>query len=463
VRLRQALLAALPLLTLLSRPVTAQTASSKDYLQETPSQRDARMAWWRDARFGMFIHWGVYSVPAGWYHDERVPGIGEWIMNNARIPIGEYEGFARQFNPTQFDADAWVRLAKNAGMKYIVITSKHHDGFALYDSKVSKYDLADTSPYHGDAIRQLADAARREGLKLGFYYSIMDWHHPDAQAPNAPDYNTRDATKANPRFDRYVEEYMKPELKELLTNYGDVAVLWFDGEWIPEWTEERGRDLYGYVRSLQPNILINNRVGKGRQGMQGLTLGGHIGDFGTPEQEIPPQGLAGVDWESCMTMNDTWGYKSYDDHWKDTRTLVRNLVDIASKGGNFLLNVGPMSNGLIPDPSAARLREIGEWMKSSSESIYGTVASPFAQQPAWGRYTRKPGKLYAHLFEWPKDRRLVLGELKQQPTRVYLLADGKPLTVEQGAAGPTVLLPAAPPSTIDAVLVVETSERFGSE
>lgn len=434
-----------------------QAGAAQDLPREAPAQRDARMAWWREARFGMFIHWGPYAVPAGTYRGQRIAGIGEWIMQRASIPIPEYEQFARQFNPTKFDAEEWVRLAKEAGMKYIIITSKHHDGFAIFDSKVSDYDIVDFTPFRRDPLKELAEAARRHGLKLGFYYSIMDWHHPDAQAPNYPNYN--DGRKTNPNFKRYVEEYMKPQLRELLTNYGEVAVLWFDGEWIPDWTEEQGRDLYAFVRRLQPNILINNRVGKGRQGMQGLTKEGHIGDFGTPEQEVPPQGLPGVDWESCMTMNDTWGYKSFDDNWKDTRTLIRILIDAASKGGNFLLNVGPTAEGVIPAPSVHRLREIGEWMKVNGEAIYGTSASPFAEQPSWGRFTRKPGKLYAHVFDWPRDRRLEIpGGLREEVVRAYLLADEKreSLPVERTETGVVVTLPAVPPSTIASVVVLET-------
>jgi alpha-L-fucosidase len=432
-------------------------AQQKDYSQETPAQRDARMAWWRDARFGMFIHWGAYAVPAGSYHGERIPSGGEWIMERAKIPIAEYEKFPREFNPTRFDAERWVKIAKDAGMKYIVITSKHHDGFALFDSNVSKYDLHDASPFHRDALKELAAAAHREGIKLGFYYSIMDWHHPDAQAPNFPSYNS--STKTNPNFDRYVEEYMKPQLRQLLTEYGDIGVIWFDGEWIPDWTEERGRDLYNFVRSIRPDVLVNNRVGKGRNGMHGITAAGHVGDFGTPEQEVPPQGLPGMDWESCMTMNDTWGYKSFDDDWKDSKTLMRTLVDVASKGGNLLLNVGPTATGEIPTESVSRLAEMGKWMEVNGESIYGTTASPFPTQPAWGRYTRKGDKLYAHVFDWPKGGLLPLTGLTSFPSRAYLLADRKPLPISNTPEGISVQLPAVAPNRIDAVLVLEGVTR----
>ena len=425
---------------------------------ETPAQRDARMAWWREARFGMFIHWGAYAVPAGTHRGERVSGIGEWIMSRGRVPIPEYEEYVRRFNPTRFDADEWVRIAKDAGMKYIIITSKHHDGFAIFDSKVSRYDIVDATSYKRDAIGALAAAARRAGIRFGVYYSIMDWHHPDAQGPNAPEYNSR--TWTNPNFGRYVETYMKPQLRELLSQYPNIDVLWFDGEWVADWNDALGRDVYDELRRIRPSLIINNRVGKGRQGMAGFTKEGFAGDFGTPEQEVPPEGLPGVDWETCMTMNDTWGFKSYDDDWKDTRTLVRTLVDVASKGGNFLLNVGPTAEGLIPAQSVWRLREMGDWLKANGEAVYGTTVSPYGM-PAWGRYTAKPGKVYAHVFDWPKDGKLELLGVKTKPVRAYLLADRKALTVEETATGLAVRLPAVPPSTIASVLVLEMQAGAG--
>ena len=429
-------------------------ALAQDFSQETPAARDARMQWWRDARFGMFIHWGAYAVPAGTYKGERVRGIGEWIMSRGKIPIADYERFVRGFNPVKYDAEEWARIAKDAGMKYIVITSKHHDGFSLYDSKVSSYDIMDAAPYKRDAIKALAQAARRQGLKFGVYYSIMDWHHPDAQAPNTPEYNSR--TWSNPNFGRYVETYMKPQLRELITQNPEIEIIWLDGEWVADWNDERGKDLYNYLRALRPNLLINNRVGKSRQGMSGLSREGGVGlgDFGTPEQQVPPEGLPGVDWETCMTMNDTWGFKSYDDNWKDSKTLLRTLIDVASKGGNFLLNVGPTAEGLIPWPSVARLREMGDWMRQNGESIYATTVSPYGR-PQWGRYTAKPDRVYAHVFEWPRDGKLELTGVREKPRRVYLLADRKELTITQTGAGFTVQLPEIAPSMIASVLVLE--------
>ncbi len=418
--------------------------------------KDERMEWWRDARFGMFIHWGLYSIPAGTWEGEKVPGIGEWIMHRADIAVADYEKLAGQFNPVKFDADAWVRLARQAGMKYLVITSKHHDGFCLWDSKVTDYDIIDATPFDRDILAELEKACKKHGVKFCLYHSIMDWHHPDAQAPFYPNYNDRN--RSNPNFPRYVENYMKPQLKELITEYGPLGVLWFDGEWIKDWTEPQGRELYQYVRSLQPNIIVNNRVGKGRKGMEGLNKDDqeYSGDFGTPEQQIPATGLPGVDWESCMTMNDTWGYKSYDDNWKSSETLLRNLADIASKGGNFLLNVGPTSEGLIPDASVERLVAMGEWMKVNGESIYGTTASPIGAVP-WGRCTARPGTLYLHVFEWPANGRLVVPNVKDEVQKAYLLAGkGGDLKVTDDGGNVVVHVPKEAVCPINTVVVLKT-------
>ena len=443
-------------LSFLVIPACAQI-TAKSALPENKQQRDERMQWWREARFGMFIHWGVNSVPAGTYKGKRIPGIGEWIMERADIPVAEYEQFAKQFNPVKFNADEWVTIAKNAGMKYIVITSKHHDGFCLWDSKVGNYDIMDASPFKRDILKELSDSCKKHTIRLCFYHSIMDWHHPDAQAPFYPNYDDR-GERSNPNFARYIKTYMKPQLRELITNYGPLGVLWFDGEWIKDWTEPQGRDLYNYVRSLQPDIIVNNRVGKGRKGMQGLTKEGYFaGDFGTPEQEIPPTGLAGVDWETCMTMNDTWGFKSYDHNWKSTEDLIRKLVDIASKGGNLLLNVGPTAEGIIPEASVERLEDMGKWMAKNSESIYGTTASPFEKLP-WGRCTTKSGKLYLHVFDWPKDGELKVPLPRNDVIKAYLLAhkDRAELLLGSDDNGNLIVtVPRRAPDKVNTVIVLE--------
>ncbi|MHB1308828.1 MAG: alpha-L-fucosidase [Limisphaerales bacterium] len=417
-------------------------------LGETTAERDARMGWFRDARFGLFIHWGVYAVPAGEWQGKT--NYGEWFLEETKMPVSQYEKYAAQFNPVQFDAREWARLAREAGMKYVVITSKHHDGFALWDSAVSKWDIAAT-PFQRDVLKELADACAAEGLRFCFYHSIMDWHHPDWGTRRA--WNDK-APSDPPVMDRYVT-YMKAQLKELLTGYGPLGILWFDGEWESPWTHERGLDLYQFVRSFQPNIIVNNRVGKGRTGMGGMDQGQGVGDYGTPEQEIPPTGFGpGVDWESCMTMNNHWGFNRHDQNWKSTTLLVRNLIDCASKGGNYLLNVGPTAEGLIPAPSVERLREISGWMKVNREAIHGTTASPF-KRLAWGRATQKPGRLYLHVFDWPSDGRLELPLLSKVNKAYLLAAPSQTLTVENRAEGRVVRLPAASPTPYAGVVVLE--------
>jgi alpha-L-fucosidase len=446
------------LLPVLDSPALAQEGAARDYLREAKPQRDARMEWWRDARFGMFIHWGVYSVPAGFFQGKPVPGIGEWIEASGAIPPEEYAKFPPRFNPVKYDAKQWVRIMKDAGVKYVVITSKHHDGFAMFDSKLTDWDIVDATPYKRDVLRDLSRECKKAGIKFCTYHSILDWHHP-AQQPN-PQAKDFHASLANnmmkPGRKQEYLTYLKGQLKEILDNY-DPEVLWFDGEWVSWWTEDDAKDLYNYLRSLKPSLIINNRIGKGRKGMEGLNKGeGYAGDFGTPEQQIPPSGLPGVDWESCMTMNDTWGYKSNDHNWKSSTTLIRNLCDIASKGGNFLLNIGPTSEGEIPPASVERLADIGKWTRVNGDAIYGTHASPYREKLPWGRVTSRKGKLYLHVFDWPADRKLGIPALENRVKRAYLLADKKHrLPVEQYGAGIVVDLPATAPDPIATVIVVE--------
>ena len=382
------LLPFLPLL-LLTLALGCKPSEPKDYLNETQAELDERMEWWRDGTFGMFIHWGAYAVPAGIHNGEEVPGIGEWIMERGKISIEEYEKYVHQFNPVKYDANEWARIASDAGMKYMVITSKHHDGFCLWDSKVSDYDVMDAAPIQRDLLKELAVACKKHGVKLCFYHSIMDWHHPDANKES---------------FAKYREEYLIPQLDELLSgDYGDIGVLWFDGEWISEWTEDQGKALYQHLREVKPDLIINNRVGKGRQGMQGMNKDrSYAGDFGTPEQEILETASA-LDWESCMTMNNTWGFKKNDHDWKSAEMLIHNLVDIIAKGGNYLLNVGPTAEGLIPAESVERLAEMGEWIRVNEEAIYKTQRFEHYKEGEKIRYIQdKKGKyVYAVAFEWP--------------------------------------------------------------
>ena len=432
---------------------SAFTLPAAEPIAESPKARDARMEWFREARFGMFIHWGIYSVPAGEWKENK--NYGEWFLEETKMPVSEYEKFAGQFNPVKFDARAWVRMAKNAGMKYIVITSKHHDGFGMFRSDQTDWCLKST-PFQRDPLKELADACKQQGLKLCFYHSIMDWHHPDWGTRRA----WNDKATGTPDMDRYTA-YMKSQLKELLTRYGPIGIAWFDGEWENPWTHDRGVDLYNYVRGLQPDIIINNRVGKARSGMAGMDQGAQrVGDYGTPEQEIPAKGFGtGVDWESCMTMNNHWGYNKNDQNWKSAATLVRNLIDCASKGGNYLLNIGPTSEGEFPPASIERLAEIGDWMKVNSESIYGTTASPFDSTP-WGRCTQKAlsggvTRLYLHVYDWPKSGKLTLNGLANKPLKASLLGSTAPLKLEPGNNSVVVSLPSEAPNKIASVVALD--------
>ncbi|MFB9052671.1 alpha-L-fucosidase [Formosa undariae] len=402
-------------------PVLAQ-ASSKKKLSD-----DERMEWWRDSKFGMFIHWGAYSIIGGERGTKIAGGGAEWAMDKLDYTIEDYEKYPEMFDPQLFDADAWVTMAKNAGMKYIVLTSKHHEGFALWDSKVSDYDVMDTAPFKRDIVKELAEACKKQDIKFCLYYSIVDWHHPQAQGNLYPNYNISqhdDPSVVNPEFPEYYENYMKPQVGELLKNYGDIGVVWFDGDWISDYTTEMGKDLYKYIRDIQPNTIVNNRVDKGRTGMDGMNNqpGEFAGDFGTPEQEIPDTGID-TDWEACMTMNGTWGYKPSDVNWKSSEDLIEKLVDIVSKGGNFLLNIGPDGFGRFPAESIRRLEAMGQWTKKNGEAVYGASASPY-EKPKWGRYTQKDGVIYAHVFDWPEDGLLKLNkDIKVK--RATLLTDPK--------------------------------------
>lgn len=396
------------------------------------------MTWWRDARFGLFIHWGLYAIPAGKWEDKT--HYGEWIRDTARIPIEVYEKLRLQFDPTHFDADEWVSIAKDAGMRYLVITSKHHDGFALFDSKVSDFDVMAT-PFKRDIMREIADACRRHGIVPGWYYSIMDWNHPDYLPRRA--WENRPTEGAD--FDRYFT-FLKNQVAELLQNYGHIGVMWFDGEWENTWLPTYGAQLLAHCRRLSPKTIVNNRVSRERGGMEDVGAREGLGDFGTPEQYIPATGLPGQDWETCMTIGDHWGFNAYETNWKSAETLIRNLIDIVSKGGNYLLNVGPRADGTFPPECVERLREIGKWMKINSESIYGTQPSPFDSLP-WGRCTLKAGKnvsaLYFHVFDWPETRAISFSGLGNKVLSVRVLGGGA-LAWKQSGADVIIDLPNKP-------------------
>lgn len=413
--------------------------SQINFLEESKLDKDKRMSWWRNSTFGLFIHWGAYAVPAGIYKEKSVTegnALGEWIMENAKIPIAEYEQFVKQFNPVKFNAKEWVDLARKSGLKYIVITTKHHDGFCLWDSKVTDYDIMDFSPFKRDILNELATACKEANIKLGFYYSLLDWHQPDAKSVNYNHQNT-----ANPDFNKYREAYLKSQLAELIKNY-DPEIIWFDGEWIPEWTEEQGRDLYNYLRNLKPSLIINNRVGKGRNSMQGMSkYKDAVGDFGTPEQEILNE-TSESDWESCMTMNDTWGFKKYDSNWKSSELLIHNLIDIVAKGGNYLLNVGPDAQGLIPEQSQFRLKEMGKWLKVNGEAVYNTTNIKKYQQGDSLKFTAEEIGKFIYALITKKTTTVTLKNFSPvKYSKIYMLGVKKELKFKKDGDDIIVMLP----------------------
>lgn len=461
---RNTLLAAMAFL-LLAQPAFSQKTLTKD----------ERMAWWRDAKFGMFIHWGIYAQFAGVYkgHEQRRGG-AEWIMNRSKIPVAEYQEMAKSFNPVKYNPDEWVRMAKDAGMKYLIITAKHHDGFALFNSKASKWDITDATAYGKDLLKPLAEACKKYGIKLGFYYSqAQDWNNPGGSVARKvmnegwlnPDSAKIDAyTLANKghwdpaqmtkTFDQYIDDVAVPQVKELMTNYGDIAVLWWDTP--TNMTDAAAIKLQDALKT-QPQIITNDR----------LKRPNFPGDTKTPEQKIPTQAeLDGMDWETCMTMNGTWGFRTSDQKWKSTEMLIRNLVDIASKGGNYLLNIGPKPDGTFPQESIDRLKGIGAWMKINSESIYGTRSSPLAPL-SWGRCTRKDGPkstiLYFTVFDWPADGKLVIPGLKNKVLSATLLATKAKLKTEIKGNDLTILLPSKAPDAIASVIKVEFEGKVASQ
>ncbi|HNX78957.1 MAG TPA: alpha-L-fucosidase [Prolixibacteraceae bacterium] len=442
---------------LLFLPLLAAHSCNPPAKQEiTP---ETRMQWWTDAKFGLFIHWGVYAVPAGVYKDVQVKRIGEWIMNRGKIPVAEYRAYAKEFNPVKYDPEAWVDLAKEAGMKYLVITSKHHDGFALFDSKVTDWDMVDATPYGKDLLKPLAKACKKEGIRLGFYYSqAQDWTHPGGAAARKvategwanPDSAAIDAYTKEHRghwdpaqegsMDEYLDKIAVPQVKEILENYGGLDILWWDTP--TDMTKERAEKFLPLIAKY-PNLITNNRLG-----------GGYQGDTETPEQYIPSTGFPGRHWEVCMTMNDTWGYKSWDHNWKSTKDLILKLSDIVSKGGNFLLNVGPTAEGEIPQPSIQRLKEVGQWMKVNGEAIYGTQASPFPWLP-WGKATLKGEKLYLHVVKWPAGGKLKLPLTNVISNAKLLAAPSVKLNVSHADNYAIIDLPAESPDTILPVICLD--------
>ncbi len=332
-------------------------SQENDYLNETEEEIQQRMKWFADAQYGMFIHFGLYSQLGGVWKGKNIDGYAEWIQSKADIPAQVYALLTHSFNPENFDADFIAKTAKQAGMKYIVITTKHHEGFCLWDSKYTKFDIGSTPFFSRDILAELSEACRKYDLKFGTYYSIIDWHHP-TQERNIDGHNswTRwgEIRMKSGRKQEYIT-YMKNQIKELIENY-DSDILWFDGDWVYWWDLTTGKDLYQYIRELKPSILVNNRVAKRRKFKK---------DFGTPEQKHPNEALL-HQWEACYTMNGSWGYKMADDNWKSPEKIYEKLKDINSKGGNLLLNIGPNGKGEVPKESVNILLEVGKMLNEDN-------------------------------------------------------------------------------------------------
>ena len=413
-------------------PQPSQTAQSLDPAKE------ARLKWFREAKYGLFIHWGLYAIPAGQWNGTRSPGLGEWVMFRSAVPVKEYEKLAARFNPVKFDADAWVKVAKDAGMKYIVITSKHHDGFALWKSKASAYNIVDATPFKRDVLKELADACARQGMRLGFYYSqSQDWHEKNG-AGNEWDFGPDERKN----YDEYLRGKAEPQVKELLTGYGPVALIWFDTPRMM--TGDRAQRFANIVRSAQPNTLIDGRLGT-------------EGDYRSTGDNVIPPTASSEAWEVPATINHTWGYRTDDTDWKSPGQIAFKLVDIVSKAGNYLLNVGPTAEGVIPQVSQDILRTVGRWLQVNGEAVYGAGPTPFGdelgepsarefkdvrgeplvyQQSQW-RVTTKPGKLYFTFFDEPRAP-FALPAMRNAAKRAYRLADKAPVDMKT-VNGQTVL------------------------
>lgn len=438
----------------LAGSLTAQEAIS--WLPgETAAQRDARMAWWREARFGIFVHWGVYAVPGGVYKGQVDPQPGgEWLMQHMPIPVGEYRAFAKDFTASKYDPQAWAKLFEEAGARYVVLTSKHHDGFSLYDTQANDWDVMSAGAGR-DLISPLAKALKQEEIPFGLYFSqSQDWVAPGGGKRNPNRYKDGianlpdgggwdEAHKGS--YDTYLQKTALSQVREILEKYRP-AILWWDTP--IDMTPERMQPFIDEM-SKHPGLISNNRLSAGFNG-----------DLATPEQNIPPRGFPGRDFEVCMTMNRTWGFRPNDTEWKSVGELLRHLSDIASKGGNFLLNVGPTPEGEIPPASVERLKAIGQWLKDYGVAIYGTQASPFPRRLPWGRVTRRSlpnggEMLYAQIWTWPKDTRILLPDVTEAPVRAELLPKGPEVTARKTEAGVELLLPDAIPDEHINVVAVE--------
>lgn len=444
--------------------VSLLIGSNRSLAQEKPGKEYAkryedvmrRTEWWRQARFGMFIHFGAYAVPAR----------GEWVKSNERLTTEQYQKYVDAFNPVDFDARKWAKAAKAAGMKYAVLTAKHHDGFCLFDSKLTDYKIS--TRFGGrDLVREFLDAFRAEGLKVGLYYSLIDWHHPDyPNVGNHPQRDDKEYGKRTFNWDNYLK-YMHGQVEELVSNYGKIDVIWLDYSFGNYYGDKwKAKELLDMVHRHQPDIIINNRLEINHNMGAAERQVSMIGDFETPEQGIPDEMLVDkygnlLPWETCLTMNGAWGYNENDHNWKSPELLTQCLVNCVSKNGNLLLNVGPDARGNFPEESLHILSEMGKWMDKNSESIYGCGASTLAK-PEWGRYTQKGNTLYAH-WMYPYLGQLKVKGVNDRLNQVFMLNSGAELRYqnqlwndnEPGCLFISVPEPKTPSEKMDAVVKIQ--------
>jgi alpha-L-fucosidase len=418
------------------------TASASAQWKYEPSPENLKnREWFQNAKFGLFIHWGVYSVL----------GDGEWVMNNEQIPIKAYEKVPAFFNPTQFDPHAWVQMAKDAGMKYITITSKHHDGFAMWDSKVSDYNIVKRTPYGKDVLKMLADECHKEGIKLFFYHSQLDWHHPDyyPRGRTGADWTGR---PEEGDWNKYLD-YMDAQLTELLTNYGDIGGIWFDGMWDKKDADWQLEKTYKLIHRLQPGALIGSNhhmtpfEGEDFQ-MFEKDLPGHNTTGFSSEQTV-----GSIPKETCETINNSWGFNLRDDHHKSKKQIIQYLVKAAGYDANFLLNIGPMPNGKIQPEHVAVLKETGEWLKANGETIYGTRGGPLTARD-WGVTTQHGNKVYLHILQW-FDESLVIPSWGKKIKAARIFSDKTPVKFIENEFGITLKIPKDKQDPIDTIIELE--------
>ena len=432
----------------------SNTPSKVEIPYETEEEYQARMQWWKDAKYGMFIHWGLYSILGGEYNGEVTPKIAEWIQNTLKIPLSEYKKLMDQFNPTEFNADEWVSIAKEAGMKYIIITSKHHDGFAMFDSKVSEYDIMNT-PFKRDIIKELKEACHKQGLKFGLYYShVIDWENPNAyigkgalkERMNTVDY---DASKMDRSI--YLKEKSFPQLREILTNYGTIDIIWFDmGKGLDN---EEIREFVKIAKELQPNIIISSRIGD-EQAPINFNKDMYF-DFYTPSDNYFTGDQLAIPFEMAGTTNSSWGYRKNDTEWRKPVFILNSLIASISRNGNYLLNVGPMANGKIPEEPVKNLKIAGQWLKNNGESVYNTTPSPFPWNYSWGYVTQKPNNIYLNIFNWPENNQIELNGMLTKVDKIHVLGTSKNVQYKQEGRFLTIDLSGVEKQEFATPLVVE--------